>query len=474
MRSRTFLRVIKITVVSGVLMLTARFFYSNSPEWKQYVDPEDAGFSSEKLDAVHQYADSMGSGAVMAIYKGHVLVGWGDIDRKFRAHSVRKSLVSALYGIADEGGLIDLEDTLEDLDISDFQNLTTDERQAKVKDIIASRSGVYLPAAYAPSDQDDKRPERGSHAPGTNWFYNNWDFNVAGVIYEQETGQDLYEAFIANIARPIGMEDMEVTDGFRVFEPALSMHPAHTFRISTRDLARFGQLYLQNGKWNGSQVLSADWIKESTQPISDFGNGEGYGYMWWTVAKGVYEERFPGRYATLSNYDIYLGRGTGGQGVVVIPEADLVFVNRGDTDNSRGVGGGTPLTILDRILAAKVGIPSRKSTLKEVEPVPFASQLPEIETPKFVTLPRSVVDEYIGEYEFGQDAIVRVFYFEDRLFMHVPGRGEAEMFALSDTEFTIQVVSGVHITFDRDTDDGRLAVNLTLGPQKLRAVKRTR
>ena len=58
----------------------------------------------------------------------------------------------------------------------------------------AAAAFLFLPAAYAPSDQDD-RPARGSHAPGTHWFYNNWDFNVSGVIIERLTGETVYEVF---------------------------------------------------------------------------------------------------------------------------------------------------------------------------------------------------------------------------------------------------------------------------------------
>jgi hypothetical protein len=95
-----------------------------------------------------------------------------------------------------EKGAIELDATLDDLGIDDATPLTEQERRARVRDVIAARSGEFLPAAYAPSDQDADRPARGSHAPGTHWYYNNWDFNVAGVIVERlATGEALYAAF---------------------------------------------------------------------------------------------------------------------------------------------------------------------------------------------------------------------------------------------------------------------------------------
>lgn len=277
--------------------------------WRQYTVPEDAGFSGKALDEARRYADEGGSGAVMAIFRGRVLAAWGDVSRELGLHSVRKSLVSALYGIAAGEGKIDLDTTLAELGIDDEpQRLTEREKEARIRDLLAARSGVYLPAAYAPSGQDAERPARGSHAPDTFWFYNNWDFNVAGVVYERLSGQSLYEAFDAKLARPLGMEDWSPADGVLIFEPGLSRHPAHTFRMSARDLARFGQLYLQRGRWDGKQVVPEAWVAESTKPISPTGPGRGYGYLWWTYGAGSFGQR----YGQLDKYAAFAATGSGG------------------------------------------------------------------------------------------------------------------------------------------------------------------
>jgi CubicO group peptidase (beta-lactamase class C family) len=221
---------------------------ASSGQWIQYADVRQAGFDAQALRAVCERADSLQSGALMAVFRGHVILACGDVARPFEAHSVRKSLVSGLYGMAVARGEIDLDARLADFAIDDRTPLTAVERSATIRQVISARSGIYLPAAYAPASQN-QRPERGSHAPGTHWFYNNWDFNVAGVVYERATKEDLYASFERRLAEPLGMEDWDPADGFRVYEPTKSRHPAHTFRISTRDLARFGQLYLQRGRW---------------------------------------------------------------------------------------------------------------------------------------------------------------------------------------------------------------------------------
>ena len=434
--------------------------------WMQYAAPQEAGFSSAALDAARRYADSVGSGAVFVVHRGRVLAAWGDVSREFQAHSVRKSLVSALYGTAVAEGRIDLDATLGALRVDDDAGLTEHERGARVRDLIAARSGVYLPAAYAPSDQDEERPARGSHAPGTHWFYNNWDFNVAGVVYEQATGEALYESFARRIAGPLGMEDFDAGDGFLAYEPSLSRHPAHTFRISARDLARLGQLYLQGGRWNGRQVVPEAWVRESTQPHSDLGNGGGYGYMWWTQAPGTLPDRFP----TLRRYAMVQARGTGGQVMWIIPGAEMVIVHRGDTDHGREIAGRDVYAIAERIVAARTGEPAANPRLVPMAPVPFASQLPAPAPRRFVTVDPAVLARYAGGYEVAPGVVARVFAFRGRPFVNMPGEGEAEMFALSETEFVLQVVPA-RVVFERAPSGEATGVVLTLGERTIRARK---
>ena len=435
--------------------------------WRQYASPEAAGFSPAQLAAVGRYADSLGSGALMVVYRGHVLAAWGDVAREFQAHSVRKSLVSALYGATVGEGRIDLEATLADLGIDDTTPLTAVEKTARVRDLLAARSGVYLPAAYAPPDQDEERPVRGSHRPGTHWFYNNWDFNVAGVIYERVTGENLYDAFRRRIAAPIGMEDFDTSDGFLAYEPSLSRYPAHTFRMSTRDLARVGLLYLQEGRWRGRQVVPADWVRKSTTPLSDLGNGAGYGYMWWTYGR----TSSPSRYPAINRYQrLFQARGTGGQAVFVIPEAELVIVHRGDTDHGRSVAGSRIWDMVERIVAARTGQPEPQARLVPLSPTPLASQLPAPAPLRLVQLDHTTID-YLGTYEFSPGRGARVFLFAGRLFLSMPSRGEAELFALSPTEFTIRVLSGVRVTFEKNDRGAVAGLTVQLGPERMRGTK---
>lgn len=456
---------VTVAVLQPFGPLHAQSADSAGDRWKQYASAAQAGFSADRLDETRQFADSVGSAAVIALYRDRVLAAWGDVDRELRAHSVRKSLLSGLYGIAAERGAIDLEATLADLAIDDVDGLSARERQATVTDLISARSGIYHPSAYASTSQFESLPDRGSHPPGTHWAYNNWDFNVAGVVWERETGRDLYRAFERDIAAPIGMQDYDPSDGFRAFEPTRSRHPAHTFRISARDLARFGQLYLQGGLWDGRQVVPRSWIGRSTRAHTQLGEGRGYGFMWWTYGSGSLSDQYP----HLNRHDLYLARGTGGQALFVIPGAEMVVVHRADTDHGRAVDGPAVWTIAERILAAREGEPADDPDLIPLFAAPLDNLLPPYELPEIVEIPERAIDGLLGRYSLPNDSVARIFRWRGEPYLHFPGRGDAELFATSDSTFTLRVISGVEIEVERDSTGTGRSLRMRLGPDTITA-----
>lgn len=298
--------------------------------WEKAVSPEQLGWSSEKLAAARAYSERIGSAAVFIVDDGVVVGLWGDVVRKYPCHSVRKSLLSALIGIHVGEGRIDLSKTMEDLGIDDSEpSLTEAEKQATVGDLIRARSGIYHPALGESEEMKAKRPERYSHAPGEYWYYNNWDFNVLGTIFEQETGTRISVEFERRIAGPLRMEDYEVSDcryRSRDRYGRCSIHPQYQFRMSSRDLARFGLLFLRGGRWGDRQIIPARWVGESTASHSEIGTDKGYGYMWWT---GVRDGLLP--HVRVSGH-CFCARGYGGHAVVVLPYRNLVVVHRVDTE----------------------------------------------------------------------------------------------------------------------------------------------
>jgi CubicO group peptidase (beta-lactamase class C family) len=303
----------------GLLVYRFQPFSRKSSTWLKYESPEEAGFSSEKLDEAKKFFNKSDFAATMIIYNGRVVAAWGDVDRVSSVHSIRKSIISALYGIQVDKGTVDINRTLEDVGIDEKTPLTEDEKQAKIVDLLCARSGIYLPTALEPKQMSDNRPKRGSHAPGTYWFYNNWDFNALGTIYNKLSRSDIFADFQKEIAEPLGMEDFNIEKQKYIWDKR-SLHPGYSFQLSTRDMARFGQLFLQNGEWNGKQIVSKEWVAESTSMYTTIVSHYGYGYLWWIGGDQEDEER-----------GVYSATGMYGQNISVCAKDNIVIVNKVDS-----------------------------------------------------------------------------------------------------------------------------------------------
>lgn len=289
-------------------------------EWEKVENPEALGWSQEKLDGAREYADKIGTQSLMIVDEGKLIAAWGDTRKKFYIASVRKSLLSTLFGFFPDS--IDLNATLAAYGIDDKNpSLNDQEKQAKIRDLLSSTSGVYHPAAA--TDNKDL-PPRNSKAPGSEFYYNNWDFNALGTIFERRTGRKVFEEFNNRIAQPIGMQDFNYSKDGRYDYSDVSIHPAYHFDMTTRDMARFALLVLREGKWEDRQVLNPTWLKESTSAkitVGESYGGGSYGYMWWIHDSGRIQEGGVPR-------DAFSAQGNWSQIMLIVPSKDLVIVHR--------------------------------------------------------------------------------------------------------------------------------------------------
>ena len=208
---------ITIAALSVLSLCTGAFTYEAyrypKDHWEKAPSPETLGYSSEKLEKAEAFSRTIDTAAVMIVVDGVVLDSWGETTKKFNVHSIRKSFLSALYGIHVNAGTIDLSKTMEELGIDDNEPSLSDvEKKATVHQLLKARSGVYHLALYESAGMKAGRPERHSHEPGTHWYYNNWDFNVAGEIFRNLTKTDIFREFKRAIAGPVGMQDFEIAE----------------------------------------------------------------------------------------------------------------------------------------------------------------------------------------------------------------------------------------------------------------------
>jgi CubicO group peptidase (beta-lactamase class C family) len=307
-------------------------------EWQRTV-PESVGYSTKKLAVLRQWVSTQDTASMLVVVQGRVVFSYGDVTHSSKIASARKSVLSMLYGRYVANGKIDLDKTVKQLGLEDLQPFLPIEETATLRQLLAARSGIYLPTSSF--GQTNYLPPRGSEAPGAHYLYSNWEFNAAGAAFEKLTGQSIYDALQRDLAHPLGMQDYVSSKQVKEPDP-LTKWPEYVMRLSARDMARLGLLMLDKGKWNGKQIMPPDWVEFSTTLVTPFrdmnpsflrnyGSPERWGYsgaLWWVWDAPVY----PGGVYTGPWQGAYTAQGAGGTYITVFPAANMVVVHQVDID----------------------------------------------------------------------------------------------------------------------------------------------
>ena len=331
-------------------------------------EPESVGFQKDKLEKVAEYAkEKTGTTGLVVAVDGKIIYTYGDIRQVSYIASCRKSVLSMLYGKYVANGTINLDETVDQLGIDDLQGLLPQEKEATVYDLITARSGVYHPASNPGGIPEGKKYERGATPHGTRFVYNNWDFNVAGTVFTQKTGLDIFDALERDLAKPLGMEDFNRARHKLTGNAKMSKHLAYHMHFSTRDMARLGQLMLRKGRWNGEQLVPEEWVVRSTSVVSPL-KGDihcGYGILWWLLADKQYPDQFKGAYSAEGMY---------GQFITVFPAMNMVVAHKSAGNAKKRTTGGQYRHILRLIVEASLPKAEEKVAPKAEEAVPKAEK----------------------------------------------------------------------------------------------------
>ena len=305
-------------------------------EFAKIENPNASSFTKEKLEEVNAYLeDESETTGMLVLENGKKVFEYGDVSQISYIASCRKSVLAMLYGKYVDNGTIDLQQTIGDIGIDEDDGLLPIEKKATVHDIISSRSGVFHQPANGGYDEKNIK-ERGSVKPGEYFVYNNWDFNVAGYILEQKSGKSVYQEIEEQLAIPLGFQDWNIKNQKRTIKKKKSRYSAYHIHISTRDMAKIGQLMLQEGQWEGKQLISKEWVKKikstvtSTETVSQRNQADisspvqfSYGNMWWLIERFYDNPDFEGAY-TASGY--------AGQFITVIPKRNVVITHKTNMD----------------------------------------------------------------------------------------------------------------------------------------------
>ena len=289
-----------------------------------------------------------GAPAGLVVRHGYIVAEWGDSRRVDMTFSVSKSFLSAVAGLAvDSGRIGDLDDRVA---AAVPGPLFAGRRGGRITwEMLLRQTSEWEGWLWGKPDVADRREGRlrQLHRPGRFWEYNDVRVNLTAYALMRVWDRPLPEVLEAGIMAPIGASDGWHWHGYRnsyVTLHGLRMqsvsgggHWGGGMWISSRDLARFGLLYLRRGRWAGRQLLPESWIERTTTPTPIKPT---YGLMWWlNTGRALYPS------APASSF---FALGAGANLVWVDPEHDLVVVAR--WIDGREVDG-----LIQRVLAAVAG-----------------------------------------------------------------------------------------------------------------------
>ncbi len=291
--------------------------------------PEAQGVSSADIrafvEAADKQIDTMHS--FMLVRHGHVVAeGWWKPESAEKPHalwSLSKSFTSTAVGMAVAEGKLSVDDLVLKFFPDDAPAQPSNCLKAmRVRDLLTMSAGHEKEAQFTSQEPwvrsflANPVPSK----PGTRFVYNTPATYMLSAIVQKVTGQSVLEYLRPRLFEPLGIEN----PGWPSSPQGVTLG-GWGLSIRTEDIAKFGQLYLQKGRWNGRQLVPAVWVEQATSKQMSNGSDpdkdwdQGYGFQFWRCRHGAYR-----------------GDGKNGQFCIVMQEQDAVVAITADTNDLQG------------------------------------------------------------------------------------------------------------------------------------------
>ena len=294
------------------------------------------GFSKEPYHKILGPTKKRGGPAGMILKNGYQIASWGSVERVDMTFSVTKSYLSTVAGLAVDQNLISLKEKVSKI-IWDSTFDGSHNSQITWEHLL-NQSSDWSGTLWGGHDWADRPPSKGSiddwknrtfSIPGTQFEYNDVRVNLLAYSLLNVWRKPLPQVLKKYIMDPIGASSswrwygynnswIEL-DGHRSQSVSGGGHSGGGLFINTLDHARFGLLFLNDGAWNGNQLISKNWIRDATTPSP---TQISYGYMWWLNKKGT------NRFWEGVPQNVFYAAGFGGNYIVIIPDEDVVIITR--------------------------------------------------------------------------------------------------------------------------------------------------
>jgi CubicO group peptidase (beta-lactamase class C family) len=300
--------------------------------------PELQGMSAKGiLDFVNAVETAnLNMHSLMILRKGKVVAeGWWAPyapSLKHTLYSLSKSFTSTAIGLAAAEGKLSVEDKV----ISFFpnekpENVSENLAAMRLKDLLTMSTGHDKDTTPAVRESSDNNWVKSflaqpvEHKPGTFFVYNSGATYMLSAIIQKLSGQTLLEYLKPRLFAPLGIEGMDWE-----VDPNGINTGGWGLRVKTEDIAKFGQLYLQEGTWNGKKILTESWVADATSKQVQSKGGarvqeendwqQGYGYQFWRCRNNSYR-----------------GDGAFGQYCIVMPKEDMVIAITSETGDMQAI-----------------------------------------------------------------------------------------------------------------------------------------
>lgn len=301
-------------------------------EW-QHDTLENHNINASAINSVHNTIDSYPINAEVIVKDGVIVDEYYkdgyDQNSVFTLQSTSKSVTSALIGIAiDKGYIPSVNEPISTYFPQILDSGSEYKSQITIWNLLTHTTGLNASDTVnwdewlASDNWVDYVLERpATSRPGTVFSYFTGNTHLLSAILQQATGKTAYEFGKEYLFDSLDMDSVQCST-----DPQGISDGGNGFAMNVYDMAKLGELYLNNGNWNGEQIISEQWVKDSTTLQFDRSSGSAdYGYQWWVRTFGE------------NAYPAYFAQGHYGQYIFVVPDLDLVVAITSHYEGSTSV-----------------------------------------------------------------------------------------------------------------------------------------
>ncbi|MFC4740873.1 serine hydrolase domain-containing protein [Flavobacterium ponti] len=318
------------------------YFPPNGSDVWETKSISDLGWNQDKLQPLLDSLQNNNTKSFIILHDGKIVVehyfGTHTASSPWYWASAGKTLTSTVSGIAEQEGLININNK-----VSDYLGTGWTSAPLAKENLITCKNLLSMNSGLDDALGDDVSPANLQYVAdaGTRWAYHNVYVKMQDVV-AQASGQSWDNYFNAKLKNPIGMSGAWIQSG------GLSVYWSNT-----RSMARFGLMIYAKGKWNSTQIVNENYLNAATNTSQNI--NQAYGYLWWLNGKSSYhlpqtQIQFNGTLIPNAPNDMFAALGKNDQKVYVVPSKKLVIIRMGDSAD----GTNFALSDFDNMLWGKI------------------------------------------------------------------------------------------------------------------------